>query len=219
MKKPYLFLIPLFFLAVLLSSCGFFSKSAPATPAPSSEEAVFSEPAPAPVEENTGSALQTYHNDQFQFSVDYPAMLSAVDYPDATGAGFYAGSDAPTPNANVMAAIVVSVDQGNGPLLLSSDQGDGRLFSDYVQTIGVDVLPNVAEADTVDPADNANGLTCYRTTWKNNPTTDENGDEVASTTLPVSWCYLDESHVLMFVLNDESSTPAFDAMVASARKD
>jgi hypothetical protein len=99
---------------------------------------------------------QTYINEDFSYSIDYPSTWTFREFPDTkTGAGFR-----PLNSTDEIASecIVISA-RGTAENEYSTP------FNDYVKTAAAVEIQNYERLDSIESVTTASGLLGYKTTW------------------------------------------------------
>ncbi|MFA5355634.1 MAG: hypothetical protein WC302_02830 [Candidatus Paceibacterota bacterium] len=102
------------------------------------------------------TSWQTYINQDFGYSIDYPSTWTFREFPDTkTGAGFRPlnSADGVASECIVVSARGTAENEYNTP------------FYDYVQRAAAVEIQNYERLDSIEPVETASGLLGYRTTW------------------------------------------------------
>ncbi len=99
------------------------------------------------------------------------------------------------------------------PIVRSSFDSKGTLFSEYVKVIGTKMIESFIALQSIKPVSSTAGGTCYETTWQQRQLP---GVEIKES-LPIVYCYADASHVIQFGLEKKEFLSAFEEMARSIR--
>jgi len=159
-------------------------------------------------------AGETYRNDAGKFAIDYTSSLAVREYPTTKdGAGFGPVGMAADPANEVMAISFLDYPSADTPIVRSSFEGKGTVFSEYVKTIATKMIESFIALQSIKSVPSTAGGTCYETTWQQRQLP---GVEIRES-LPIVYCYADASHVIQFSLEKKEFLSVFEEMARSIR--
>ena len=116
----------------------------------------FSEKQQITNDENLNTSWQTYVNEEFGYSVDYPENWTFREFPDTkTGAGFR-----PKNSSDEIASECVTIDERG-----TAANEYETPFADYVKSAAIVEIQGYEELNSIEPVATAEGLIGYKTTW------------------------------------------------------
>jgi len=100
--------------------------------------------------------LQTYENQKFGYSIEYPSDWKFREYPNTqTGAGFQ-----PIASPNELSSECIHID-ARGTL----DSENDTPFDEYVKRAGIVEIEGYKKLNSIETIATVSGLTGYKTTW------------------------------------------------------
>jgi len=108
------------------------------------------------VKDAKDAGWQTYTNNEFGYSVDYPSNWTYREFPDTqTGAGFR-----PLNSQDQIASECVTVDARG-----TAGNEYNTLFSEYVKKAAPIEIQNYEKLNSIEPVISTDGSAGYKTTW------------------------------------------------------
>jgi len=157
------------------------------------------------------SALQTYTNTKYGYSVQYPSVWETQVFPDTqTGANFFL-KDSGGNFQSTIATIAVQDRSGNGY---------GIPLAEYAKIAASSEIQNYGKLDSIKEVKTASGLTGYETRWivQSISVLDDNGKLAPITTsasLPITYFQIpgDDKHTLQVTLENNEYEGAYNNLI------